>query len=78
MDQWHVPDNHPKTREVRATVVALLPEFQQVQLRSADGHLFALTEHTSGVRWTSLHEGQQVQCTVTLRQPRVLRAQLVA
>lgn len=77
MDQWHVPDNQ-QTREIRATVVALLPEFQQVQLRSADGHMFALTEHTRGVKLEALREGQQVECTVTLRLPRVLRAQVVA
>lgn len=65
------------TREVNATVVAVLPEFQQAQLRSADGRMYALTD-TTPVRWNAVREGQQVHCTVTLRLPRVVRAEVVA
>lgn len=66
-----------ETREVSATVVAVLPEFRQAQIRSADGHLYALTD-TTPVRWTAVQEGQRMQCTVTLRLPRVVRAEILA
>jgi hypothetical protein len=66
-----------ETREVETRVVAILPEYHQAQLRSTDGFLYALTERTPGVRLSSLREGQRIRCTVTLRLPRVLRAQIV-
>lgn len=66
-----------ETREVSATVIAVLPEFRQAQIRSSDGHIYALTD-TTPVRWTAVHEGQRVQCTVTLRLPRVVRAEVLA
>lgn len=60
-----------------ATVVAVIPEFRQAQIRSTDGSLFALTD-TTPVRWDRVHEGQQVHCTVTVRLPRVVRAEVLA
>lgn len=67
-----------KTRQVDATVVALVPEYHQAQIRSKDGYLYAITESTPGIRLTALREGQKVRCTVTTRLHRVLRAEVLA
>lgn len=66
-----------ETREVDTRVVAVLPEFKQAELVATDGHRYALTEHTPGIRVGSLREGQQFRCVVTVRSPRVLQAVLV-
>lgn len=71
------PPDGVETQEVETTVVAVLPEFQQAELRSADGHSYALTERTPGIRLSSLRVGQQFRCTVTTRLPRVVRAERV-
>jgi hypothetical protein len=73
----HAEPRRDETRDVRATVVAVIPEFRQAQIRAADGFLYALTE-TTPVRWNAVHEGQQIDCTVTIRLPRVVRAAVVA
>ena len=52
-------------RTVKATVVAVLSDYRQVRVRTADGHQYAITEKTQGVDWNSLHEGQRIECTVT-------------
>lgn len=63
-----------QTREVDAVVFALVPEYHQVKVRDPEGHVYALTPKTEGVRLADLREGQRVVCTVTRRLPRVLRA----
>ena len=68
----------PTTREVDTEVVALIPQYEQVQVRDANGHLYALTLQTKGIDLAKLHAGQRVRCTVTLRLPRVLSATAIA
>ena len=63
-----------KTRRVEAFVVAVVPEYHQVMVRDADGHLYSLTRKTRGIDLAALCEGQRVVCTVTRRLPRVLTA----
>lgn len=70
--------NSQETRQVDATVVAVIPEFHQVRVRDGEGHLYAITSRTSGVDLLSLREGQIVRCVVTLKLPRVVRAEVVA
>jgi hypothetical protein len=65
-----------ETRRVEATVVALIPRYQQVKVRDKAGHVYALTRQTTGVDLSELREGQRVVCTVTRRLPRVLSAAL--
>ena len=67
-----------ETREVDTVVIALIPEFHQVQVRDREGHLYALTSKTRGVDLLALHEGQRIVCVVTRKLPRVLSAQAVA
>ena len=67
-----------ETREVETVVVALIPEFHQVQVRDREGHLYALTRMTRGIDLLALHEGQRIVCVVTRKLPRVLSAQAVA
>ena len=62
------------TYRVEAVVVAVIPEFHQVQVLDADGHLYALTRKTRGIDLAALREGQRVVCTVTRTLPRVLAA----
>lgn len=67
-----------ETKVVVGTVVAVVPEYKQVKVQARDGHLFAITTKARGdVPASSLHEGQKVRCTVTLRLPRVLQFQLI-
>jgi hypothetical protein len=72
----HASGAREETRSVETVVVALIPEYHQVKVRDRDGHVYALTRKTAGVRLGDLHEGQQVLCTVTRRLPRVLSAAL--
>lgn len=65
------------TRQVEATVIALVPEYHQVKVRDAGGHIYALTRKTDGIDLGSLHEGQRIVCTVTRKLPRVLTATTV-
>ena len=65
-------------RQVEATVLALVPEYHLVKVRSQDGHQYSLTRHTRGVNLADLHEGQKLLCTVTRRLPRVLTTQILA
>lgn len=67
-----------ETREVDTTVVAVIPEYHQAELTTADGFRYALTERTPGVRLSSIREGQHFRCIVTVRYPRVLRAELLS
>ena len=67
-----------ETREVDTVVIALIPEFHQVQVRDREGHLYALTSKTRGVDLLALHEGQRIVCVVTRKLPRVLSAKAVA
>lgn len=66
------------THSVEAVVVALIPQYHQVQVRDREGDLYALTRKTQGIDLTGLHEGQRVVCTVTNVLPRVLAAAAVA
>jgi hypothetical protein len=62
-------------KTVEATVFAVLEEFQQVRVKTADGHQYAITEETLGVDWHELREGQRIVCSVTTTLlPRVLHA----
>ena len=63
---------------VRATVFALIPEFEQVLVRDDEGYQYTLTPRTVGIELGALQEGQGVVCTVTGRLPRVLAAHAVA
>ena len=65
------------TRTVDATVIALIPEYRQAELRAVDGTRFALTEHTPGIALANVREGQHYRCTVTLRFAKVLHAELL-
>lgn len=71
------PGGVEETRRVEVVVVALIPEYRQVRARDEEGHLYALTSHTSGIDLTSLHEGQKLTCIVTRRLPRVLSASTI-
>lgn len=66
-----------ETRRVEVVVVALIPEYHQASARDEEGHLYALTRHTSGIDLTSLHEGQKLTCIVTRHLPRVLSASTI-
>jgi hypothetical protein len=68
----------PETREVEATVVALIPQYRQAKIRAQDGFLYSITERTLGVRLAALREGQRVRATVTIALPRVLSAHVIA
>lgn len=70
--------NSSETRQVDATVVAVIPEFHQAKVRDGNGHLYAITPRTCGVDLLSLREGQVVRCTVTLKLPRVLSAEVIS
>ena len=67
----------PEERQVFVTVLALIPEYHQVEVSSADGHRYSLTERTPGINLAELHEGQKLMCTVTERLPRVLAAKVL-
>ncbi len=67
-----------EARRVETVVFALIPEFEQVKVRDAEGHVFALTRKTPGIDLRALHEGQRVICMVTRKLPRVLHAEAVA
>lgn len=62
---------------VEGIVVAVIPEYHQAQVLTAEGNLLAITRHTAGLRYGDLREGQLVGCEVTRRLPRVLRAWLM-
>lgn len=66
-----------QTQRIETVVVALIPEYHQVKVRDAEGHLYALTNKTLGVDLAALHEGQRIDCMVTRTRPRVLRATAV-
>lgn len=72
------PRKEDKTREIDGTVVALVPAYHQAKVKDGEGHLYAITEQTAGLKPQFLRMGQKVRCTVTLRFPRVIRAELVA
>ena len=72
------PGDFEGTHLVRATVFALIPEFEQVLVRDDDGFQYTLTPRTAGIELGALQKGQGVFCTVTRRLPRVLSAQRVA
>jgi hypothetical protein len=78
MDRKADTSQSVETHDVMTTVIALVPEFHQAKVRTADGHLYAITERTPGIRLQSLREGQHVRCTVSRRLPRVLAAELIA
>ena len=62
-------------RTVEATVFAVLLDFRQVRVKTADGYQYAIAENTPGVDWQELREGQRVVCTVTTSLlPMVLQA----
>jgi len=62
-------------RTVEATVFAVLSDFRQVRVKTANGYQYAITENTPAVDWAGLHEGQRIVCTVTTSLlPTVLRA----
>lgn len=64
--------------ETVCTVVALIPEFHQVEVRDDEGFMFTITENTPGVDYADLKEGQKVTCSISSKiLPRVLFAELV-
>ena len=62
------------TREVETVVLAVIPEYHQVQVEDRLGHRYAINRRTEGIDMSTLREGQRVDCTVTVALPRVLRA----
>lgn len=65
-------------RTVLATVFTVLSGFKQVRVRAADGTQYAITAKTPGVDWTTLREGQEVECIVTTDDlPRIVEAKLL-
>ena len=58
-------------------IIAMIPEFHQVKVRSGTGNIYALTRHTDGYDITRCREGELVRCLVTTRPdlPRVLRVE---
>ena len=69
------PPDGEETLAVEAVVFALIPEYEQVKVRDAGGHIYSLTPMTHGIDLRALQMGQRVVCTVTRRLPRVLRAE---
>lgn len=63
--------------EVEVVVLALVPEFHQVVVKTTDGTRYVLNRHTPGVDLLKLREGQRLLCKVTRRLPRVLNAQAI-
>lgn len=67
-----------RIRTVTATVIAVLPEFKQARLQSPDGWHYAITDENPGIEWQGVHEGEQIECTVTTTDlPRVIDARLL-
>ena len=62
------------TREIETVVVAVIPEFQLVQVEDLLGYRYAIHAKTQGIDMSTLREGQRVDCIVTVRLPRVLWA----
>lgn len=61
------------TRQVEATVVAVIPEYHQAKLRADDGNTYAVTSRTKGVTFGALRKGQHLRLLVTLSHlPKVL------
>lgn len=67
----------PELREIEATVLALIPQYQQAKVETKDGHQYAITRHTKGVQLENLHKGQHLVCTVTVKLPRVVAARVL-
>jgi hypothetical protein len=63
---------------VRATVTELIPEYHLVHLETKEGRGLALTAKTAGIDLKRLRIGQEVDCMVTLVQPRVVQAHAMA
>lgn len=75
----HVASANPGDQKtIQATVFAVIPEYHQVLVKSSDGHHYAITGRTPGVDWTTLYEGQRLECVVTTVLPRVLAARILA
>lgn len=72
--------NHGEQKEsriVKTEVVAVLTEFKQVRVETAEGLQYVITEKTPGIDWRLLREGQFVECRVTSSAlPSVLEAHL--
>lgn len=65
------------TADIQATVLVLVAEFGLAKVQGDDGRHYSVTRHTAGVRVADLQEGQRLQCTVTLKLPRVLHAKVI-
>jgi hypothetical protein len=63
--------------EVQGEVVAVIAELGQVKVLTADGRRYSLTRRTPGIDLSEVRVGQRVQCTETVRLPRVLSAQVL-
>lgn len=63
---------------VQGTVTDLIPAYHLVYLETADGRGLSLTRNTKGIDLATLHVGQRVECTVTVQQPRVVQAHVIA
>jgi hypothetical protein len=73
-----VPAESADVDHLRGEVVALLPEFGMVHVRTDKGRVLAVTAHTKGIDVGTLQRGQRLECTVTRVLPRVLDAKLLA
>ena len=64
-------------KDIRAFVIAVIPEFHQAELQTRDGYRYALTDRTVGISLANVRPGQEYECTVTVEAPRVLKARLL-
>lgn len=64
--------------QVVATVFALLPEFNQVEVCTPDNFHYTITRRTAGVTLSELREGQRLLCTFRGRLGVVVTAKLIA
>lgn len=60
--------------EVQAKVVTVIPELSQVKVLTDAWRRYSLTRNTPGIDLGNLQVGERVQCTMSIRLPRVLAA----
>lgn len=62
--------------EIEAKVLALVYDYHLAKIETADGNQYSITDHTEGVDWAELKEGQKVFCVIDSKLPRVLKARI--
>ena len=69
-----LPPGRTDVETVVVTVIACIPDFGVVIVRTEDDFRYSLTSDTRGLNLPELAEGQKLECVVTRRYPRVLSA----